>query len=88
LIRRIIMCVCAYTAHSGGLPPSSYIRAPLMHRTGTLLFIDGPPTRAGVGFCISLVFAVAYREISPYQSPSVGVLSIAANWQARAHTDT
>lgn len=22
LIRRIIMCVCAYTAHSGGLPPS------------------------------------------------------------------
>ena len=45
---------------------------------GSLVFVDDRGTRAVVGLLLATVFASAYREVSPYASPSVNALSNAA----------
>ena len=49
---------------------------------GTLVLVPGGrPVRAAVGLFLALMFAAVYRELEPYATNSVNILSAAAMWQ-------
>lgn len=48
-----------------------------------LIFEDDVALRAAIGSILSIVAAVAYRELEPYVAPSVNLLSTSAMWLVR-----
>ena len=51
-----------------------------LYRIGMLIFQTDIALRAAIGSMLSIIAAIAYREVEPYASPTVNTLSTASMW--------